>query len=81
MDYVSYSCNLIASNKAKEIENNIYSKYSFLNGILFKELKESIENLFLDVGNANDDLGEHIISIYRFRRCNQIELSENSLSS
>lgn len=55
LDYVSYSCNLIASNKAKEIENNIYSKYSFLNGILFKELKESIENLFLDVGNANDD--------------------------
>lgn len=55
LDYVSYSCNLIASNKTKEIENNIYNKYSFLNGILFKELKESIENLFLDVGNANDD--------------------------
>ena len=55
MDYVSYRCNLIAENKTKELQKSIYNKYSFINSVLFRDLKENIENLFAEVGNANDD--------------------------
>lgn len=55
LDYASYRCNLIASYKSKKLEKFIYSKYEFINGILFRELKEAIENLFIGVSNANDD--------------------------
>lgn len=55
LDYVSYRCNLIAENKTKELQKSIYNKYSFINSVLFRDLKENIENLFAEVGNANDD--------------------------
>lgn len=55
LDYSSYYCNNIARSKAKEVEKNIYVKYDFLNGIMFRELKEAIEDLFVGIGNSNDN--------------------------
>lgn len=55
LDYASYYCNSIAAAKTKELEKRIYSQYDFINGIIFRELKEAIQDLFLESGNANDN--------------------------
>lgn len=58
LDYASYYCNSIANNKVKELEKRIYKKYTFLNSIVFRELKDAIEDLFLEVGNSIDNYKE-----------------------
>lgn len=55
LDFASFFCNKIATNKSKELQRRIYKQYSFLNSILFKELKEAVEDLFQEAGNANDN--------------------------
>lgn len=52
LDYASYRCNNIARMKTKELEKSIYSRYDFINGVMFNELREAIEDLFSESGNS-----------------------------
>ncbi len=78
LDYVSYRCNLIAENKTKELQKSIYIKYSFINSILFKDLKDTIENLFAEVGNANDDYKR---CYEYFMQLSEVQSNENIIDS
>jgi len=74
LDYASYRCNLIAASKSKELEKIIYTKYEFINGIWFQKLKEAIENLFIEVSNANDDYRKIYTKLLQMP-----EISENKM--
>ena len=52
LDNSSFVCNNIADRKSKALNRLIYSKYDFLNSILFRELKEAIERLFNDENDS-----------------------------
>lgn len=52
LDYVSYKCNMIAGQKAKELQKRIYQKNTFLSSILFKDLHGAIEMLFNEEDNS-----------------------------